>query len=116
MKNCQKLLHIIDRVVWWLIALLPLILLVIGAVNRVPVSVETVLTQLGFDVTTNNIIYTALNDLFGATGDFLQMSASSSFIAYATYFVMVNLMHLIIDILLVLVDWCHDMLKGAFRK
>lgn len=114
--NCKKILHIIDRVVWWFIALLPLLLLLLGAVNRVPVSVETILQQLGFDVTTNNIIYTGLTDLFGASGRFLQMSASSSFIAYATYFIMCNLMHLIIDILLWLVDWCHDMLKGVFRK
>lgn len=112
----KKILTIIDRIVWWFIALFPLLILCFSAINHNLISISDVLTTLGFNVTNSNVIYSAISDLFGSASEFLPIFASADFIAFATYFVTINLVHLVIDMLLFLVDICHDLLKGVFRK
>ena len=112
----KKILTIIDRLVWWFIALFPLIILSFNAFNHNLISISEVLTTLGFNVTNSNVIYTALNSLFGSTSEFLPIFATGDFIAFATYFVTINLVHLFVDMLLFLVDICHNLLKGVLRK
>lgn len=107
---------VIDKIVWWFIALFPLILLMVSAIHHNITSMTDILNTIGFNVTNNNIIYNGLNDIFGATGNYLQLFANTDIIAFATYFVTVNLLHLVIDILMWLVDYCHELLKGVFHK
>lgn len=112
----NSLLVVIDKIVWWFIALFPLIILLFSVINHNIVSIGDILANLGFTITNDNIIFNALNDIFGANGNYLKLFDSVDFIHYATYFVTINLVHLVIDLLLVLVDWCHNALKGVFRK
>ena len=116
MKKKSDVLCIIDKIVWWFIALFPLFVYWVLCINNQAISMNTLLTNIGFNVTNTNIIYTGLNDIFGSTGNFLQLFASADFIAFATYFVTINLIHLVIDLMLFMVDICHEWLKGVFRK
>ena len=87
LKKKSDILCVIDKIVWWLVALFPLFVYLILCNHNEPISMNTLLTNIGFNVTNTNIIYTGLNDIFGSTGNFLQLFSSADFIAYATYFV-----------------------------
>ena len=112
-KNAMK---IIDTLFWLSIALFPLIVYCLQSINGSIVPLEQFLTNLGFGISTNNIIYTTLNTIFGVGGGFLELTSSTGILMYGTYFITIMLLHFIIDMLLVIVRWGHHLLDKATKE
>lgn len=113
----KNTLRIIDTLFWLFIALFPLIVYALNCINATQiVSLETFFNSLGVGVSTNNIIYSTLNTIFGVGGGMLELTANTGLLLYGTYFVTVMLLHFIIDMLLVIVRWGHHLLDKATKE
>ena len=113
-KNAMK---VIDTLFWLFIAIFPILVYLITRINATEIiTFETCLTNLGFGVSTTSPIYTTLNTIFGVGGGFLELTTSTGLMLYATYFVTVMLLHFIIDILLVVVRWGHNLCDKATKE
>lgn len=101
--------HVADSVMWYLIYLFPLILLLFMVVFAS--DPNAVLTNFvsWFEVNfSNNVIYDALNGLFGSGGTLPLFVGNWSFILYYfVYFVACLLGHLAIDVLVFIPRLAH---------
>lgn len=95
-----------DNVFWYLIYLLPLILLVVYWCKTGAISVVGAMNDAGLGIITTNPVYTSLNGIFGADG-VVPFFASPDIIAYGSYFVCVFIFHLAVDFLLFIPRLCH---------
>ena len=101
-----------DILFWFLVYSLPVIAILLCVYNGSVISMSSLLSSLGIDCT-SNIIYTTLVDLFGVDGVF-PMFANNSIFEFASYFVLVNILHLIVDVLLFIPRICHDFMNKSF--
>lgn len=115
MKKKKVLLTLIDKVFWLLIMLIPVLaylIMPIGysigggseTVTALPTFAQA-LTQFG--INDSNIIYGALNDLFGSTGILPLFASDSALLLYFTYLVIIELVHLFIDFLVFIPRIAH---------
>lgn len=100
-----------DKVMWYILYFLPIILLLITSINGTPITVSSMLSTIGFNVSTNNIIYTTFVDIFGVGGLFELFTNNDVFI-YITYFVGMYLIHFVIDVSLFIVKLTRKWLDG----
>lgn len=113
----KNVFALVDNLFWLLIALFPLFAYLISLVNAESVvSFGTYLTNLGFGISTDSLIYTTLYQIFGVGGGFLELVNDTGIMLYATYFVTIMLLHFIIDILLVVVRWGHILVDKATKE
>ena len=112
-KNVFKL---VDTLFWLCIALFPLVIYIIQSINGTPADFTTFLGNLGFGLSTNNIIYTTLETIFGVGGGMLELTTSTGILMYGTYFITIMLLHFIIDMLLVIIRWGHCLLDKATKE
>lgn len=100
----KKFSHIFDKVFWGLIALLPIIVYCIYLIKNGGVYVfADVFDNFGFNIDKTSIIYTTLTSIFGVVaGGSANIPAflSDGVMVYMTYFVIIELIHLILDMLL----------------
>lgn len=100
----KKISHICDKVFWGLIMLLPLIVYVIYIFNNGNIyPLENVFNDFGFGIDTTSVIYQTFSNIFGVvagTSASVPAFLSNGVILYITYIVLVELIHLIVDILL----------------
>ena len=119
MKKKKILLTLIDKVFWLLIMLIPVIAYLVmplgfsigggsEGVTDLPTFAEA-LTQFGLNE--NNVIYGALNDLFGASGLLPMFANNSALLLYFTYLVIVELVHLFIDFIVFIPRLAHKFLN-----
>lgn len=101
---------------WYVLYFLPILLILIISINGTPTSISTMISTLGIDICTSNIIYTTFVDIFGQGGLFELFTNNDIFI-YITYFVGVYLLHFVIDISLFIVKltrkWLDSVIGGV---
>lgn len=101
-----------DILFWALVYGLPIIVLIISAYNKDIVSFSSVLSSIGVDCT-DNIVYTTLVGVFGTGGSF-PMFANNSIFEFATYFILANILHLVVDVLVFIPRLCHEFMDKPF--
>lgn len=107
----KNILLIVEKIMWGLILLLPILYWLISPIGY-SIGGGTALSGLSgsniimlgfgdvlgnFGITTSNIVYTSLSDLFGSSGVLPFFSANSSMLLYLTYFIIVEVCHLVVD-------------------
>lgn len=108
----KSISHFFDTVFWYILYALPLLLLLISSIrSSTVVTLSECMTNFGLSVTSSNIVYTTLSDLFGASG-VLPLFASTDVLLFATYFINVMILHVIVDVLLFIIRLCHKWLNG----
>ena len=113
-KNFMKVL---DRIYWFVVTLFPFVVFVVlSAHNGQFITLETLFTNIGFGVNTSSPIYQTLYTLFGVGGGMLELVTGNGILLFATYFVTIELLHFIIDTLLVIVRWSHNLLDKATKE
>ena len=112
------MLDVIDVLLWILLAIAPLVLYMIytanGAVaNPLPFS-EYVGEKLGFFVPWSNVITETLTGVFGENGVFPILS--DNVVMFLTYFCVMGLAHLVVDVLLFLPRLFHGWIDHFGRR
>lgn len=117
----------LDKWFWWIIALLPLIFWLFvnigcaySATSRSYVYLNTVLQNhfaLDFTLESNgNLIYRVLFDIFGKNGGIFPLfEYGSSYLQYFVYFVTVQILHVLIDVLVFIPRFAHKILSKAIN-
>lgn len=107
----KNILLIVEKIMWGLILLLPVLYWLvspigysIGGGTALSGLSGSAITMIGFGdvlgnfgITTSNIVYTSLSDLFGSSGVLPFFSVNSSMLLYLTYFIIVEVCHLVVD-------------------
>lgn len=111
----KHVVNCLDSIFWFLVYIMPLFLwcaicIKAGAIT----SFESVFTTIGIDITTDNIIYTALTSIFGVDGVFPIFNGTAIF-TFITYFASVYFVHFIVDVLMWVVRWAHDFMNKGGR-
>lgn len=101
-----------DILFWFLVYALPIIAICLSLYNGNVISMSSVLNGLGIDCT-SNVVYNTLVDIFG-TGGVFPMFANNSIFEFATYFILANILHLIVDVLVFIPRLAHDFLNKPF--
>lgn len=114
----KRTFHYVIEAGWLFIALLPVILYIVAARNTGGTDMLT-FTQmmnekLGFFTSSNNIIYSTLTGIFGQTGELPILS--EAFAAYLSYFIIVEIAHLCVDVLLFIPRLAHNWLEAYTRR
>ena len=112
----KNALRIIDTLFWLSIALFPLVVYCLQCINNGVIPMQQFFTNLGFGISTNNLIYTTLQQIFGVGGGMLELVSDTGILIYATYFITIMLLHFVIDMLLVIVRWGHHLLDKATKE
>lgn len=108
-KTLEKYL---DRLFWFILLILPLLILLVT--NRwTESSFISVLSQ--FNINNTNIIYSVLNDIFGSNGilPFVNTVETSVVLLYLSYMVLIELVHIVVDVILFLPRIAVKLLDGA---
>lgn len=101
----RNILAIFEKLTWGLIAALPILAYIVKAKNGAIFA--DVITEFGiYDEST---VYTVLSDFFSPTG-FLPIVESESVLLYFTWFIMVEIAHVVVDIIAFLPRWAHDII------
>lgn len=114
----KRTFHYLVEAGWLLLALMPIfVYLVVARTSAGGTNLETFMTvmsqKLDF-VTTDNIIYTALNSVFGQEGIFPILH--EGMLLYVTYFCIVEVVHLMVDVLVFIPRIAHDWLDAFTRR
>ena len=102
--------HLFDSVMWYIVYILPLISFAILLINNPSVSLSSAMSSVGLGILNNNIIFTSLDGIFGASGIF-PMFISADILLYFSYFICVWICHLAVDVLLFIVRYSHKLLS-----
>lgn len=89
----------INILFWSLIYTLPLLILLIQSING-SVTLLSVLNIVG--INDNNIIVSVITNIFGSSGVIHLVADNSPIIIYLSYVVIMNIIHIAIDVLLLL--------------
>ena len=112
--------NLAEHIMWGIILLLPLLMWLISPLGYsigggsdvssldLP-SLTSIFEQFG--LYTNNVIYNSFSDLFGPDGILPFFTTNSAFLLYAFYFVMVEVLHLVIDCLVFIPRLAHKWLN-----
>ena len=100
-----------DNVMWYLIYLLPLILMVIYWCKTGAITMAGAMTDAGLDVINTNPVYTSLYGIFG-TGGVFPIFTQPDILIYFSYFVCVYIVHLAVDFLLFIPRLCHKWMSA----
>lgn len=104
----KTILYFVDTVFWWTVYALPVIVLVIGSNRHLLDIVNSSSTLLNlFNVLEDSVIYTSLVGLFGTGGVLPVVSSDSILFSFLTWFVVTNLCHIAVDVLLFIPRMAH---------
>lgn len=110
--------NLVDHFYWLVVALLPLIIYLIQFLSYRLQSVGETLPSFlvfmqGFGISSDSIVYTVLNDLFGASGVLpMFLSESNAVLLFLAYFCMVQIVHLAIDFLVFIPRLSHKWMES----
>lgn len=103
--------HLFDSIMWYLIYLLPLLCLVLAFSTGVTdLTISGLMSQLGLQVLTDNVIYSNLVGIFGADGVF-PLFNNLEILSYLTYFISIFIIHLFVDFLLFIPRLAHKWMR-----
>lgn len=110
----------LDRLMWYIIYLFPVLLVLLSAVVTPLGDIITTIDNSPFvSAFTSTDVYTALNELFGTDGLLPMFTGSTAtlILSYMTYFVHVLIIHLAVDFLVFIPrlahKWFNKVLGGA---
>lgn len=109
----SSFLCFLDNIFWYFLMLFPLIVYFILINKGVSLNFSDCLSSIGFDLLTNNIIYTTLLKIFS---EILGLTSSVSFVQMLCYFSLVQISHFLLDMLLCLVKVGHNLLSKATKE
>ena len=76
---------------------------------------EQMMTEkLGFFTSTENVIFTSINDIFGPSGTLPILTEDLT--AYLTYYIIIEIAHLCVDVLLFIPRIAHSWMDAYTRK
>lgn len=99
-------------VFWWLIKMFPLICYALQFFLRVGTPESSLYTFLStnLEFITGNVVYSTLAEIFGADGFFPMFAANSGILIYFSYFVFVEFVHILVDVLVFLPVVCRKLM------
>lgn len=110
----KKLFTLIRSVFWYLILLLPLIAYVATCLCDQPnVAFDEFMSNFAI-INSNNPVTTMVNELFGSSGSFPIFSSGMA--CYFAYFVAVELLHVVIDLVLFVPTLLHGAIDKICKK
>lgn len=110
----KTIIMIADKLFWFIIMLLPVLAYLLSPIGY-SIGGGTALTGLSGDpitlpdftsymaqlgINTDNVIYDALNNLFGSAGVIHFFNANSVILLYMSYIIFVEILHLFVDFIL----------------
>ena len=103
---------VIDRGYWALLLILPMLAYLI-ANHHGSVDYATIMAQ--FNILDTNFIYTGLASIFGSGGtlEFLDTTTTNTTLLYMSYFVVLELIHIFVDVILYIPKLCIAILDKA---
>lgn len=109
----RSITALFDGGFWLLVAVLPLIAYVIMLWfnGLTGLTLASSISACGFSIAQDNVIYTAILSLFGSSGVF-PLFSSPDILIYLSYFVIVELAHMAVDILLFIPRFAHKMIES----
>lgn len=103
--------YLFDNIFWYLIYMLPLIFSIIYWAKFGTLDIGNIFTFAGFDLFANNIVFTSLNSIFGATG-IIPLFNGTGILMLLSYFIICWIVHLAVDVLLFIVRLAHNWMEG----
>lgn len=100
-----------DNIFWSVIYMLPLIFAIIHWFKIGVIDLSSVFALGGFELFADNIVFSSLNSIFGASG-IVPLFADSGILMYLSYFVICMIVHLVVDVLLFIVRLAHNWMEG----
>lgn len=106
---------IIDRVFWAFVLCLPMFAYLILCIHFETYNFVDLLNQFSMD--SNNLVYTTLAAIFGTGGylPYFDTTTVNPLLLYMSYFVCVELVHIIVDILLFIPKVCVAILDKTTK-
>lgn len=102
--------HIADTIIWTLIYIAPLLMaFLVCTTDGTTFNTAIVEVFRLFTIDANNPILLALIDIFGAPGILPTFANNSIVVQYLTYFIMSNIIHIFVDVILLLPRLCHHL-------
>lgn len=101
-----------DNLFWYTLYMLPILLLIINWLCSGTPSFASVFSYARLDIVSNNVIFTALVDLFGADSQIMPIFSNNDVLMYLSYFILLMILHIIVDVLLFIPRYCHKILNG----
>lgn len=114
----KKTFHYIVEAGWLFLALLPLFVYLCAARTSAGATtleefMTVMSTKLNF-ISTDNVIYTSIKGIFGYGGTFPILQ--DGLVLYLTYFCIVEIVHLLVDVLLFIPRIAHSWLESFLRR
>lgn len=110
----RNLSFCIDNIIWAIIAMLPILCFIVSYTAYDLSTVESLPTfaeffQDNFALLSNNFIYTGFVEIFGSNGvmPLIDTTSINSLLMFLSYFVIVDIIHLAVDLLLLLPRISH---------
>lgn len=109
----RNLKCLFDTIFWYSLYMLPIILLVLNWSTGGTLSLSEIFNNIGLSIITDNIVFTGLVSMFGAGSTILPVFTNTIILEYLTYFIMLMIIHIFVDVLLFIPRWCNKMLDGG---
>lgn len=110
----RKTKNLFDNLLWYSLYLLPIALTLLSWFKGQFLPLSDIMANSGLSIVTNNIVYENLITLFGSASSVFPVFASNGMLEYLTYFVMLMIIHIFVDVLLFIPRFCHKLLdKGV---
>lgn len=106
---------IFDNILWYALYMLPLICFVVMLWHNgsTGLTLSSVFENCGLSIVTDNIVVNSLIQLFGV-GGLMPFFVNNDLIIYFSYFIIVNIIHLAVDVLLFIPRFGHNLMnKGG---
>ena len=94
-----------------MIYMLPLIFALIHWLKIGTLDIASIFVLGGFELFTDNIVFTSLSSIFGATG-VIPLFSGNGLLMYLSYFIICMIIHLAVDVLLFIIRLAHNWLEG----
>lgn len=108
-RNIKKIL---DNIFWYLLYALPIILICFNWFRGNTISIADAFSTLGINIIIDNPIFDVLVKTFGVDG-FLPVFQNNSMIEFLSYFILLVIVHVFVDVVLYIPRFCHKILdKG----
>lgn len=105
---------IFDNLLWYGLYMLPIILIIISWTSGHFLPLNQVINNAGLSLLTDNVVYDSLVTIFGSASEFLPTFLNNGVIEYLSYFIMLMIIHIFVDVLLFIPRYCHKLIdKGV---
>ena len=91
--------------------MLPLIFAILHWFKLGIIDIASVFTLGGFELFADNVVFTSLNSIFGASG-IMPLFAGNGILMYLSYFIICMIVHVAVDVLLFIVRLAHNWMDG----